>query len=436
MDFEQFPITQAEDCPVFPYDRGALFSGGTIQQLETDPINPTKVYRSVQPVFGGFLCYANPMVISFDEPTSNVGLDLYAPNRFITVQDDSGWSRTIDFLYEATEWGPSSDKVHVTIPSSGIREITIHDPCRYFGECGKPWSFHIDNVAFRPVRPCLAIAGPSEVEPNDARQTTKYIALVVEVTDCEGNPMSGVAVETTVDVVHTSGGHLDDHPTPTPRPLGGLREHSGTASGAGTDSVTLSSNADGQILLQVVPPEVAGTHIIDATCVDTQCTEPDPPHHVDVKIAGLAPIPRFDVYYTLTEYLPGTIVGKNIGDNGRHDGVNHWLTPEASEVLWRIAFHYAELLDFQPDPERLHVNDASLPWGGLFDILGQWRPSHHGHRKGTVVDIRANQLPGAVPPDHDQEFLDAAGKLGARAVREKVGSPSEHYHLMLRGVYE
>lgn len=441
IDFEQFPLTNNSDCPVFPYDRGAGFAGGAIRQNESDSINPTKALRASQPVFGFNFCSYNPGTISFDEPTSEVSFDLYTSNRFITVSDDRGWSRSIDFHLEFEEWGNSNRKVRVMIPSTGIRQVTVHDPCDYFSAGCGPWNYGIDNVSFIPERPCISINGPSTVDPNTARSPTSgYVPVVITVDDCAGNALDGIAVEIFLTVDQTSGGHSGHHPLVVPRPVGGLREDLVTASGPGAELVTFSTDPNGQILLQFVPPQVSGKHAIDAKCVDTKCYAPDPPLSVDVMVDGLAPIPPSNVFYTLVEYLPNTIIGKNIGDNGKHDGENHYLTPEASDILWRVAFNYAALLNFQPTPEKLHVNDASLPMGGLFDISGQWTPNHRGHRKGTVVDVRANQSPGAVPASYDRYFQRAASRLGAVAVREYAGqappNPNEHYHLRLRGVDE
>lgn len=46
-------------------------------------------------------------------------------------------------------------------------------------------------------------------------------------------------------------------------------------------------------------------------------------------------------------------------------------------------------------PEPIRVNDMSLPWGGLFDIGGNWQPPHSGHRCGTVSDIQSRHLVAA-----------------------------------------
>jgi hypothetical protein len=41
---------------------------------------------------------------------------------------------------------------------------------------------------------------------------------------------------------------------------------------------------------------------------------------------------------------------------------------------------------------RILVTDMSLPWGGLFDKAGDWRPPHVRHRFGGEVDISANRI--------------------------------------------
>jgi hypothetical protein len=35
----------------------------------------------------------------------------------------------------------------------------------------------------------------------------------------------------------------------------------------------------------------------------------------------------------------------------------------------------------------MRINDVSLPYGGLFDVNGDWRDPHVSHRSGKDVDI-------------------------------------------------
>lgn len=357
--FEQFPVSSnCYDYNPPLYDRGATISGGAVRTSYFSGINATKVYSTFQYTFS--YCYGryNPVQIYFDEPASEVRFDLMTANDFFTIEDDTGWSQVISV--RAGRTGSTYYGTTVQVPSSGMSHITITDHCDYYATtgCRSEWHFAIDNVTFTPQRPCLAVNGPHEVEPNAARQTTKDAAVFVEVTDCNGNPLSEIDLTIKIVPVEQSGGHLHEVVPFAFRPAGGLREEN--ASGAGEELLVRASDPSGLVQLEFVPPEVSGTYAIEVECAEVACNEPNPPHEIEVKIAGLEPIPQFDVFYTLKEYLPGTVVGKNIGDNGNHDGKNHWLKPEASEALWRLAFNYALLLEFHPDPQRLHINDASL----------------------------------------------------------------------------
>lgn len=76
------------------------------------------------------------------------------------------------------------------------------------------------------------------------------------------------------------------------------------------------------------------------------------------------------------------------------------------------AANYAE--SFQP-PESplspLYINDASLPWGGVFDLDGTWIGPHRKHEFGKDVDIRANNQEGSVPEYRLKRFIKDAAAL-------------------------
>ena len=160
-------------------------------------------------------------------------------------------------------------------------------------------------------------------------------------------------------------------------------------------------------------PAPAGTHSFTATC--TGCSS-SATATLDVKVTGLELIPNSSVY-TLT-YADGTGIGAT--DNHKE---NHYLTPTAASVLFGIAASYQMSAEFWQViqkrrggkidvPPLLHLNDASVEWGGLFDITGEWHPSHHEHRRGTVIDVVANANPGAVLPSHFTEFQKIALAFG------------------------
>ncbi len=406
-------------------------------------LDETRLLSATQAGSTSFTCATNPIEIRFPEPASEIEFDLITPNDAFTISDDTGFSRTLGVRAEfngTSETNPVFYRTRFVLSSTGVNKVTITNHCSLTNTtgCREQWRTVVDNLQFQTQRYCLAIFGALTVEPNPRNKSDVNLPFVVEVTDCNGTYVEDIEVETSVTVKPTSGGHSAGHAVSS-RPTGGLRDDTNNASGPGSQKFVRMSDPDGLVPLQFVSPEIAGTHTITAKCTKVACDEPDPPLDVDVKIDGLTAIPPA-FYYTLTEYLTGTEFGKNIGDNGNHDGENHNLTPDANAALWSVAFQYAALHAFLPVPEKLHLNDASLPWGGLFDIKGGWAPNHVGHRKGVVVDVRANDRPGAVPADHDRHFMLAVRRVGATAVREFAArppllpNPAEHYHLKLLGV--
>jgi murein endopeptidase len=72
--------------------------------------------------------------------------------------------------------------------------------------------------------------------------------------------------------------------------------------------------------------------------------------------------------------------------NCRTQDHNHRIHPEAADSLARAAGEFLNA-PWNTRRERMRINDASLPYGGLFDINGNWRTPHASHRNGKDVDI-------------------------------------------------
>ncbi|MEO0297389.1 MAG: hypothetical protein ABIN23_08090 [candidate division WOR-3 bacterium] len=56
--------------------------------------------------------------------------------------------------------------------------------------------------------------------------------------------------------------------------------------------------------------------------------------------------------------------------------------PEVANAIFEIAEEYVD-----SGGERIYINDLSLPYGGLFDIEGNWQTPHSEHRLGNNADI-------------------------------------------------
>ncbi|MCR4303333.1 MAG: Ig-like domain-containing protein, partial [Gallionella sp.] len=223
------------------------------------------------------------------------------------------------------------------------------------------------------------------------------------VTNQDGSPPTEdvpVTVKLEVDLI--SGGH--EHGG-SDRPKGGVSPASGN------NSFTITFGAT----------EVSGTHTITATC--DMCSNSPQKATVDVKVEGLATIPASQFY---------TFVGAT-----ENHSDNHYLTPEAASVLWSMAASYQFESGFKLNgvapPPLLHVNDASLVWGGVFDLDADWETPHDEHKRGTVIDIRANSNTGAIAAGNYKEFIRLAKFYKADAEIHSPEGTNQHFHVRLLG---
>jgi hypothetical protein len=281
-----------------------------------------------------------------------------------------------------------------------------------------------------------------DIQPDSTSEVT------VRVTSVQTNqPKQGAVVRFHIDADISSGGHAhgEEHGR---RPRGTISSDNCVGeSGGMPDTYDCTTDPQGYTGFTFKAPAVSGSQSITATCISTACSG-SVTSNIDIKVDGLETIPDSQ-FYALTE-SNGVGGNKVIGDNGNHSG-NHFLTPEAASILWRLAATYYFKYRQDTSVPLLHLNDASLVWGGKFDIKGNWVKPHAGHRKGTVIDIRANALPTAIPESlfTDFEKLTNATKLsdgmtsaiaqlhcsiGFDPATNCLGDNNRHYHVILLGV--
>ncbi len=114
----------------------------------------------------------------------------------------------------------------------------------------------------------------------------------------------------------------------------------------------------------------------DTTHPDSGIYSGTPYQHLWVGVPGL------DLYSHPRVVLAGGNHNRHHGPPAATEDHVHWLHPCASERLRVIVDTFYALYRM-----RLRLNHASLPWGGLFDISGQWRSPHSTHRSGWAVDL-------------------------------------------------
>ena len=229
-------------------------------------------------------------------------------------------------------------------------------------------------------------------------------AVYALVTDKQTElPQIGVQVKFSVDVIAGTGGH--DHHDAL-RPKGTLLDCRDNTTEV--ESTVCITQLDGKATVTFKAPIVSGTHTIPAECVSPACTGPAS-GDINVKVDGLWPIPAYSQWYALRD-SKGEVIG---AFKDKHSD-NHYLTGAAIVKLKTLANVYAQINNGQP----LYLNDASLIWGGLFDVGNtSWKPPHAGHRRGTGLDIRAaNSGPnneGAVP-------ATLFGRLSIKAAQKNI----------------
>lgn len=294
----------------------------------------------------------------------------------------------------------------------------IHD--FKFVDASTPTTASCSRVAKNSLT--LTLSGGTEVEPSNGSDK-KFLPIIATVIDQSTNqpPTNPVKVHVSLKVEDLkSGGH--DHGDST-RPRGGIAEVKTCASdgecwpGPQSTNGKGMTDGNGQVVFNFNAPEASGKYTITAIC--DGCSSSSAPKTVEVKVDGLETIPNSTFY-------------KFIGDTDKHTK-NHYLMPEAATVLRNIAISYLIEDKFwqlkkarrgrtgqytYTPPSVLNVNDASLIWGGKFDIHGKWNGDHQAHKRGIVVDIRANQINinnGAIPLQSFTNFQKLAKSYDAKA---------------------
>jgi hypothetical protein len=264
----------------------------------------------------------------------------------------------------------------------------------------------------------ITLTGPIETRPAGTGGIST-VTITAKVTS-GGLPKAGISVGLGVEVATGSGGHDSGHVGA--RPKGKLSAIQGT------------TDANGEVKVVFQPSQIAGVHIVAATCIGCQTAAA---HEITVKVPDLVDVfamPFRDAQWS----YPG------IGDTPQHPD-NHYLTIAATFRLLEIASKFRKIW---PNAPKLTLNDMSLKHGGKFDIKGGWESNpkaHNEHRLGDNADIRANNAFGAVPPliressyrwfrtksTPEDQISDDLLIESVNPLWENPDTDNEHFHLRL-----
>ena len=159
---------------------------------------------------------------------------------------------------------------------------------------------------------------------------------------------------------------------------------------------------------------------------------------VTARVPGLQALPSSSDYAE----IGGT--ANHHGPPGYADDDNHWAHPSVVTNLQDIAREWREIARASGTQDSLQaplkINDLSLPWGGRFDIAGQWNGSHETHRVGRDADIRTTRnlsTRHGILLTYDEElgrignidFEELCLDTGASGIEIHGTGTNEHYHV-------
>ena len=241
------------------------------------------------------------------------------------------------------------------------------------------WSVYCSNSSHLH----LSLNGSTGIRPAGTGGASTVI-LTAKVTE-SGTPKAGVAVSFSGDVTPNSGGH-EHHDVD--RPKGSL---------SGTQGTT---DANGEVKLTFTAPEVAGIHTVKATCAT--CSNSPVAKEIQVKVPDLLPISPNPPQNTDGSYVYAlTSVDKIHAGEGRHHKNQYYLTAQARQNLRTLIDSFSAA-----DWGTVALNDASLYWGGRYDIKGNWGGPHQGHRDGREIDISFTRANNPISTSKQNDFYD------------------------------
>lgn len=277
------------------------------------------------------------------------------------------------------------------------------------------------NLTLTPVLQTPPDPRPKGAEGKDGKSTLDLIAKVVE----GGSPKAGVTVGFGVAAESYTGGHAHGDLGSISRPKGGLSNMSGVNIQSGV------TDSNGEIKLRFIADQPAGLHAIVADCAPAGCNAPAK-QIIKVKVPDLIHIPPD------TETPERYILVGNVGDaSNNYKTFQHNLTHYLTEQSW---VNFKILINTFIDLEwgQIGVNDASLEWGGLFDIEGKWTTSggHAEHRDGKQVDIsfvRPNNISADKRKKVFDEICSSKGASLPVVLWHQNDGYAPHFHIYLTG---
>ena len=222
-----------------------------------------------------------------------------------------------------------------------------------------------------------------------------------------------MALSFSVDVTANSGGH-EHHSDARPK---------GTLSG-----VQGTTDANGEVKVTFKAPEFAGIHTVKAAC--STCANGSAIKELNVKVPDLLPVSPSPPQNADGSFIYAlTSVDKIHEGSGRYHKNQYWLTEPSRQSLLSLIESFRDL-----GWGTVALNDASMFWGGRYDISGSWGGSHQGHRDGTEIDISFTRASNPISTGKQEifykKFCEEKGvEASFTILHHFVATP--HFHVYL-----
>lgn len=147
-------------------------------------------------------------------------------------------------------------------------------------------------------------------------------------------------------------------------------------------------------------PRSGGSSYDQVACA--VCSNSPVSKEIQVRVPDLLPIspnPPQNADGTFVYAL--TSVDKTHQGNGRYHHNQYYLTEQSRQNLRAMISNFAT-----EGWGTVALNDASLFWGGRYDITSNWRGPHAGHRDGREIDISFARANNPISASKQNDFYD------------------------------
>jgi hypothetical protein len=233
--------------------------------------------------------------------------------------------------------------------------------------------------------------GSKESRGADQKGYRPKRTVVIGVKDGSGEPLVNEGVELGTRFHEKSGNH--QHNSADVQMPDGIKQGIFYGQGMSGNPIYLTTDQSGVAVVDsFVASQISGDFLITASLVSDTTVKDTV--NLEVKVPRLVNFRNLIVL----EEKPFVFFQTPKGESNHPSPNNTWCTAQMGDSL------YLGILDFYEWSRtkkgggtaiQTSINDMSLPFGGLFDIEGDWKtdhPSHSFHRVGLSVDINRNHM--------------------------------------------